>query len=184
MQVKNNSSSKTGFTLIEILVVASITAFITVFMLINFQKNRIDLTLSANEFIGKIRSAQNRALASTRYDSGTGLKIRCGYGIHYINNNSYALYTSPDSGSVNCSALNKNYDSADSIIQTSVFTDIRIEFKSTFNDIFFEPPDPKTYINNNSSLGLPPQAITIGKIGGTCPNDCKTINVYTSGKIQ
>lgn len=173
-----------GFTLVEIAVVAAITGVITAFMLVNFQRSRIDLTLTANEFIGSLRLAQTRALASARYDTGTGLKIRCGYGIHYINQTSYAIYVGPDAGSVSCSALNKNYDGADSIILTSVFIDTRVEFKSPFNDIFFEPPDPKTYINNDSTLGLPPQAMTLGKIGGTCPADCKTINVYTSGKIQ
>ena len=173
-----------GFTLVEVAVVATITAMITTFMLINFQKSRIDLTLTSNEFIGGLRSAQTKAQASARHDTGTGLKIRCGYGIHYINATSYATYAGPDASTVTCSALNKNFDGADSIIATRVFTDARVGFKSPFNDVFFEPPDPKTYINNDSTLGLPPQAITIGKIGGTCPNDCKTINVYTSGRIE
>lgn len=172
-----------GFTLVEVAVVAAITGLITTFMLINFQRSRIDLSLTANEFVGSLRSAQTRALASARYNSGAGLKIRCGYGIHYISPTSYVLYTGPDAASVSCSALNKNYDGADSIILTNVFIDARVDFKSPFNDVFFEPPDPKTYINNDSTLGLS-QTITLGKIGGTCPNDCKTINVYTSGKIQ
>lgn len=173
-----------GFTLVEVLVVAAITGVITTFMLVNFQRSRLDLTLAANELVGSLRSAQTRALASARHDTGTGLKIRCGYGIRYINTTSYAMYAGPDAASIDCSTLNKNFDGADSIIKTYVFTDVKVEFKSPFNDIFFEPPDPKTYLNNDSTLGLPPQAITLGKIGGTCPNDCKTINVYTSGKIQ
>jgi len=174
----------TGFTLVEVLVVAAITGFISVFMLINFQRSRIDLTLTTNEMIGSLRVVQNKASASARYDSGAGQKIRCGYGIHYISPSSYALYTGPDASLVDCSTLNRNYDGADTIISTKVFTESRVEFKSSFNDIFFEPPDPKTYLNNNSSLALPPQAITIGKIGGVCPADCKTIYVYTSGKIE
>ncbi|MBI2064232.1 MAG: prepilin-type N-terminal cleavage/methylation domain-containing protein [Candidatus Yanofskybacteria bacterium] len=173
-----------GFTLVEVLVVAAITGVITTFMLVNFQRSRIDLTLTTNEFVANLRSAQTRALASARYDTGTGPKVRCGYGIRYISPGSYAMYAGPDASSVSCAALNKNFDGADSTVFTRVFTDVRVEFKSPFNDIFFEPPDQKTYINNNSALGLPPQAITIGKIGGTCPNDCKTINVYTSGKIE
>ena len=166
-----------GFTLVEVAVVAAITGFITTFMLVNFQRSRIDLTLTANEFAGSLRSAQNKALASTRHDTGTGFKIRCGYGIHYIDQTSYTLYVGPDAASVDCSTLNKNFDGADSIITTRVFINSRVEFKASFNDIFFEPPDPKTYLNNDSTLGLPPQAVTLGKIGGTCPNDCKTINV-------
>ena len=173
-----------GFTLVEVAVVATITGVITTFMLLNFQRSRIDLTLTANEVVGSLRSAQSRALANARYDTGTGLKIKCGYGIRYIGPGSYATYVGPDADSVDCSTLNRNYDAADSIITTRFFTDYRIEFKSAFSDIFFEPPDPKTYLNNNSALGIPPQAITIGKIGGICPGDCKTINVYTSGRIE
>ena len=179
-----SSSSRAGFTLVEVAVVAAITGVITTFMLVNFQRNRTDLALSSNEFIANLRSAQSKAAASARYDSGAGLKIRCGYGIRYISPTSYSMYAGPDASSVNCSALNRNFDGADATMFTRVFTDTRVELKSPFNDIFFEPPDPKTYINNDPSLALPPQAITIGKIGGLCPNDCKTINVYTSGKIQ
>lgn len=173
-----------GFTLVEILVVAAITGFISTFLLLNFQRSRIDLTLTSNEMIGSLRSTQNKALASARYDSGTGQKIRCGYGVHYTSPSSYSVYAGPDASSIDCTTLNRNFDGEDVIISTKVFTESRVEFKSSFNDIFFEPPDPKTYLNNNSSLNLPPQAITIGKIGGTCPQDCKTIYVYTSGKIE
>jgi prepilin-type N-terminal cleavage/methylation domain-containing protein len=173
-----------GFTLVEVAVVATITGLISTFMLINFQRSRIDLNLTSNEFTQSLRSAQNKALASARYDSGAGPKIRCGYGIRYISPTSYSTYVGPDAASVNCSALNKNFDAADFVTATRVFTDARVEFKSPFTDIFFEPPDPKTYINNDSTLGLPPQAITIGKIGGTCPSDCTTLYVHTSGKIE
>lgn len=176
--------NKSGFTLVEVAVVATITGIITAAMILNFQRSRIDLTLSANEFIENVRSAQSRALASARYNSGMGPKIRCGYGIRYVSPTSYSMYVGPDSSSVDCSTLDRNYDGTDTIIMTRVFTDARVEFKSPFNDIFYEPPDPKTYINNDPSLTLPPQAITIGKTGGTCPNDCRTTNVYTSGKIE
>lgn len=173
-----------GFTLVEVAVVAAITGIITSFMLFNFQRSRIDLSLSANEFVENLRSAQSRAFASTRYNSGTGPKIRCGYGIRYIDASSYAMYVGPDSSSVSCGTQNRNYDGADTTVFTRVFTDSKVEFKSAFIDIFFEPPDPKTYLNNDSSLALPPLTITIGKVGGTCPDDCKNIYVYTSGKIE
>lgn len=173
-----------GFTLVEVAVVATITVLVTSFMLVNFQRSRIDLTLTTNEFVKSLRFAQNKAFASARHDTGNGPKIRCGYGVRYVSPTSYSIYVGPDAASVDCSALNKNFDVADTVISTTTFIDSKVEFKSAFNDIFFEPPDPKTYLNNNSSLNLPPQAITIGKIGGTCPSDCATTNVYTSGKIE
>ncbi len=176
---KNTDS---GFTLIEVLVVAAITGIITTFMLLNFQRTRVDLNESGGVLMADLRAAQNKALASTRYNSGSGSKIRCGYGVHYINPTSYSVYAGPDASLNNCPSLNRNLDGADTIVATKKFVNEKVEFKATFSDIFWEPPNPDTYINNSSANAS--INITIGKKGGACPQDCKTINVSTSGKIQ
>ena len=171
-----------GFTLIEVLVVAAITGVISTLMLLNFQRTRIDLTESGGVFIADLRATQSKALASARYDSGSGSKIRCGYGLRYESLTSYSIYTGPDAASNNCKSLNRNFDGADTIVSTKKFGNENVEFKSTFSDIFWEPPHPYTYLNNSSvSASI---TITIGKKGGICPGDCKTINVSTSGKIE
>ena len=171
-----------GFTLIEVLVVAAITGVITTMMVLNFQRTRIDLSENKSIIISDLRSAQRKALASTKYDSDLGLKIRCGYGVHYISPTSYSIYTGPDASSTNCKSLNRNLDEADATVATKIFGSPNVEFKASFSDIFWEPPFPFTYINNSSASAS--ITITIGKKGGTCPNDCKTINVSTSGKIE
>ncbi|OGN11067.1 MAG: hypothetical protein A3C69_00040 [Candidatus Yanofskybacteria bacterium RIFCSPHIGHO2_02_FULL_43_12] len=171
-----------GFTLIEILVVASITGIISTLMLLNFQRTRVDLNESGSVFIADLRSAQSKALASTKYDSGSGLKIRCGYGVHYVNPTSYSIYAGPDASSADCSSFDRNLDDGDATVATKVFGNEKVVFKAVFNDIFWEPPHPYTYINNASASAS--INITIGKIGGTCPQDCKIINVSTSGKIE
>lgn len=172
-----------GFTLIELLVVAAITGVISTFMLLNFQRTRVDLNESGSVFIADLRAAQSKALASAKYDSGSGLKIRCGYGVHSnVDLTSYSIYAGPDASLNNCKSLNRNFDGADTIIATKKFGDTKVEFKDVFSDIFWEPPHPYTYINNSSSSAS--INITIGKKGGTCPQDCKTINVSTSGKIE
>src|SRR3989344_5648256 len=114
-----------GFTLIEILVVASITGIISTLMLLNFQRTRVDLN-----------------------DSGSGLKIRCGYGVHYVNPTSYSIYAGPDASSADCSSFDRNLDDGDATVATKVFGNQKVEFKAVFNDIFWEPPHPYTYINN------------------------------------
>ena len=66
MKYKNSS----GFTLVEVLVVVAITGVISTFMLLSFQRTRIDLNESGGVVMADLRAAQSKALASTRYDSG------------------------------------------------------------------------------------------------------------------
>jgi len=171
-----------GFTLIELLVVAAITGIISTFMLTSFQRTRLDLNESSNVFIADLRATQSKALASTKFNSGSGLKIRCGYGIHYIDPTSYSVYVGPDASLANCKSFNRNLDGEDATVKTYAFGNDKVEFKGSFNDIFWEPPHPYTYLNNSSTSAS--ITITIGKKGGACPGDCKTINVSTSGKIE
>src|SRR3989338_2981394 len=173
----NNVSNK-GFTLIELLVVAAITGIISTFMLTSFQRTRLDLNESSNVFIADLRATQSKALASTKFNSGSGLKIRCGYGIHYIDPTSYSVYVGPDASLANCKSFNRNLDGEDATVKTYAFGNDKVEFKGSFNDIFWEPPHPYTYLNNSSTSAS--ITITIGKKGGACPGDCKTINVSTS----
>ena len=169
-----------GFTLIELAVVAGITGFIASFVIINFSRGRLDLNETTNILVSDIRAAQTEAVSSVKY----GGAIRCGYGIRYISLTSYAIYAGPDAAPpTSCAAQNRNFGAEDTDVSTKNFIDSRAEFKNSFNDVFFEPPDPKTYLNNNSALGLS-QIITIGKKGGTCPQACKTITIHTSGKID
>jgi len=181
-----------GFTLIEVLIVAGITGFITTLLLINFSRTRINFAEEANVFASKFRIAQTKAVASTRFKGS----IRCGYGVRYINNKSYAIYVGENATALDCAVQNKDYNPTggsdnDADIETVIFADSRIEFKTVFRSIFFEPPDPRTFIidsggtvhnvNGEPSYSL---GIVIGKAGGICPQDCKTINVFTSGKIE
>jgi len=181
-----------GFTLIEVLIVAAITGFITTFLLINFSRTRINFAEETNIFKSKVRIAQTKAISSTRLNNS----IRCGYGVRYINSQSYAIYVGESANALNCATQNKDYNPTggadnDADIEILNFTDSRIEFKTVFRAIYFEPPDPKTFIidsggtvhnvNDEPNYNL---GITIGKIGGACPQDCKTVNVFTSGKIE
>ena len=181
-KILNFEIKEAGFTLIELLVVASITGVISTLMILNFQRTRVDLNESGGVLMADLRAAQSKALASTKYDSGSGLKIRCGYGVHYVDLTSYSVYAGPDASSNNCKTLNRNLDGADAIVATKVFGNEKVEFKAAFSDIFWEPPHPDTYLNNSSTSAS--IDITIGKKGGICPQDCKTINVSTSGKIE
>lgn len=184
---------KNGFTLLEVVIVAGITGFITTFLLLNFSRTRINFAEQTNTFIAKLRIAQTKAVSSTRFNNS----IRCGYGVRYINSQSYAIYVGESASAFDCGTINKDYDpvggdpDTDADVEIVNFADERIEFKTVFRAVYFEPPDPKTFIidsggtihnvNDEPSYSL---GIIVGKIGGTCPQDCKTVNVSTSGKIE
>jgi prepilin-type N-terminal cleavage/methylation domain-containing protein len=170
-----------GFTLVEIAVVAAIVAFLSTVIIINFSRTRIRLEESMNFLTSQIRIAQTDAVSSTKYNSYNP----CGYGIHYVDSTHFALYVGPNASTTNCQSINRNYGALeDVLLNNQTFQDARIQFKGSFNDIFFEPPDPKTYLNNSASLNQAPQTITIGVSGTNCPTSCKSIYVYPSGKID
>lgn len=176
-----SSSRDTGFTLIEILVVASIIALTSSFMAINFSRSRVDLNQTSNVFVSNLKNIQAQSAASSKY----GGLIRCGYGIRYVSTNSYAIYVGPNAEAPNnCASYDRSYGSGDTDIRTITFANSKVEFKSAFADIFFEPPNPKTYFGNNGSLNQPALSVVFGEVGGDCPQKCKTIYVHPSGKIE
>ncbi len=162
-------------------VVAAIIGFLSTALVTSFSRSRIDLDQSVNLIASTIRIAQTKAIASTVYNAYNP----CGYGIHYIDTRRIAIYVGPNASTTSCSTMNKNYSSArDSIVLYQTLTDTRTEIKAAFSDIFFLPPDPKTYLNNDASLGQAPIGIQIGIIGTACPTNCKTVYVYPSGQID
>jgi prepilin-type N-terminal cleavage/methylation domain-containing protein len=174
-------NSQAGFTLVEMAVVAGIIGFLSTALIISFARKRIDIDQSANLVMGMVREAETKTVASSVF----GGYNPCGYGFHYVSATSFAIYVGPNAASSDCSNINKNYQSnEDTIVRTQSFIDPRIEFKGSFNDVFFQPPDPKTYLNNDASLNQQPLSIIVGTVGTSCPTDCRTIYVYPSGKIQ
>jgi len=180
---------KNGFTLIELLVVITMVAFVTIFMLQNFSATRVYLNESIDVVLSDIRLAQTKTTSGANY----GGISRCGYGIHYIDSNSYLIYVAPGPHIDNafCSTLNRNYNDSgpvsvmDIIVETKDLFNDDLRFISSFNDIFFEPPDPRTYIGGNHNLSDPPEKIIIGEMGQSCNQSrCRNICVYPSGKIE
>ncbi len=179
---KKSLVRQAGFTLVEMAVVAGIIGFLSTALIIDFSRTRIDVDQSASLVMATVREAQTRAVSSTVY----GGYNPCGYGVHYVSPTQLAIYIGPDASTVDCPSIaNKNYQPGqDVLLAHQSFSDPKIQFISPFNDIFFLPPDPKTYLNNDASLNQSPIGIQIGAIGGTCPANCRTIFVYPSGKIE
>jgi prepilin-type N-terminal cleavage/methylation domain-containing protein len=169
-----------GFTLIEVLIVASITVLITGFLVVNFSRLRTDLNQTTLTVQDAIREAQSNAL-SGELIRGT---YRCGYGVHF-DAKGYVLYAGPDSSTVSCATQNKNYEpGTDAIVRSALLQNNVLEIVLPAPDIFFEPPGPTTYINNVSTAGTN-ATILIRTPNAACPSsDCRNIYVNTSGRIQ
>ncbi|HEY4484318.1 MAG TPA: type II secretion system protein [Candidatus Paceibacterota bacterium] len=170
-----------GFTLIEMIIVALLVGVFSTFLLINlrgFSTNAVILERAALGVVSDLRKTQGLSIAGVSFQ---GASV-CGYGIHYVDNETYLIYAG---GEGVCSTSNKNYQIGNDIsYQLVKIFEKNVEFKNSFNDVFFLLPDPKTYINNIFSLSASPLTISIGFKGLTCPAYCKTISIFPSGKVD
>ncbi|MBP9822186.1 MAG: type II secretion system protein [Candidatus Pacebacteria bacterium] len=177
------TKKESGFTLIELLVVMVIISFLSIAMINNFSRTKIDIDQTANLIMATIRQAQTKTVSSNLYNNYNP----CGYGVHYVDPTSIVVYVGPDASTAtpNCTDMNKNYNpNRDSVLLTQTIKDSQVQLQNSFSDIFFLPPDPKTYLNNDASLNQAPISIQVGPIGRACTGNCRTIYVYSSGKIE
>lgn len=191
-----------GFTLVEILVIIGITAFLTMNLISSVLKSRISLAETVRIVVSDIRTAQANSLASKQYQ-GTH---RCGYGLfldlnsqNNYTNDRFILYVGRLPQANGCDANNWKFNTAQDtpIIYTRIL-DSKLEFwdpngntRPNTNDITFEPYNGHIRIDNmdplihstNQNQNL--SQIVIRKKGATCPSvNCAYICVYAFGRIS
>lgn len=203
--IKAVGNPTTGFTLIEVLIIAGISIFLTISLLnSSIFRTRINFDETARTVIADIRLAQANSLASKQFKNpSTGLlENRCGYGIYWQNTTSYYLYTGRVPPS--CSPHQFSNNSVDVVITRVLDPRLEILNPTTgaqcsaygmppsdcpnFKDIFFESPHGKMWIGNQANPSNDSNnrsQILIRKIGATCPSsDCIYICVYSFGRIE
>ena len=170
------------------LVVSAIVGILSAMLLINFRSiSSSKNVVERNAFlvVSQIREAQTLSVTTTSYNE----EIACGYGIRYNSTPGFgtiSIYFTPKPVATDCDAENKNYESGkDTMIKTLSFPDKNIVVKQAFKDIFFVPPDPKTYIDDSFSYGSF-EEIIVGSKDKDCAiaPGCKTVKVYSSGQID
>ncbi|MDO8496010.1 MAG: type II secretion system protein [bacterium] len=188
-------SLNSGFTLIEVLTVFTITTFIAVSLLTSIIRAKPNFTEAAQVLMSDIRMVQANALASKQYrDPATGASsYRCGYGLSHPNGNDdeYFLYAGRlFNGAGNCPA-SKTYSNENNT--PTIFTrtlDSRLELVTNgqLRDIYFQSPDGRVFINSNDCPvggGSGKSQIIIRKKGVSCPSaDCIYVCVYAFGRIE
>lgn len=169
-----------GFTIIELIVVMFIITLLSTLVLANYRQGQWTYSLSraTQQMASDLRKAQNMAM------SGVDIEGQyCGYGIEiYVNPRPYSYRFYADVVD-DCSDSNHKYDGSDFVIETvNLPNGITIRSSSPSPlDIFFEPPEPTTYINQSDALGLF-GIITLEVENFDLP--AKTITVNTSGLVQ
>lgn len=174
-------SREGAFTLVELLIVMFIMGLLSVIAIANYKdgKKQYQLNLDAQKLISQIRKAQNMSMSGSNVESGY-----CGYGINLDQSNpeSYIIFKETHA---NCSNFLYN-SSQDEVVETLKLSEVvKIESLSKDGssknslDIFFEPPDPKTYINNDNTNSL---GTVVLKIKGEAQT--KTITINEEGSIE
>lgn len=170
-----------GFTIIEILVVITILTVVTSILIKNFSSPRFDLGRNANVIVADIRNAQSYALSSLKYNN----TFRCGYGIHWNSIRTYYLYAGRDTAVGNCNP-DFNYQNQ---IQTPIIKEVDLGPSAqipSFDDIFYLPPDPRLYLEDDDEPATNPELITLRNNVNNCtdPSKCIYICVYPSGRVE
>lgn len=184
----NLKSSRAGFTLIEMLIVMAIVALISGALILNFRESsRTKNTLQRGSLFiaSSVRQAQVMSSASTKFSGQTP----CGYGFHYDSSQAMPIIFFRQKTGQNCSQSRLFNPSIDIEHSKARMPDSILEIKAPiFKDIYFQPPDPKTYINNVDPYD--PSAVEtqllIGFKDRPCSSSpgCKKVTVYPTGRIE
>lgn len=190
--MRQNINNNSGFSLIEILVVTSILVILSVLMIFNFRAaatNASSRHQVAASIVADIRGLQAKALAGI---SSTGI-IVCGYGIHFSNPLAYLIFVRQTDASGVCSsdARTLGADPNDQILESKTIgnPNFAIQTSAGFanSDIYFQPPDPTTYINDQkivAGANEPSEDILIVRSNDPSDTASSKITVYASGKID
>jgi len=132
--MKNKYFNNKSFTLVEMIVVLAITAFIAALLIANMRSGgeSMDLTSEAQKLGGVIRQAQNMALTGQQINLS---RPAYGYGV-YVDSASYKLFINDYEG------VSYVYDDGnDIIIQSFSFPDnIEMTIPASAFSIIFTPP--------------------------------------------
>lgn len=189
-----------GFTLIEVLIVGAIIGILSMMLFFNFRSSGSNIT-ARNQTVAAVVADIRRAQTMSINSSTVAGSIVCGYGLHYLGgNNNYLIYAKPRPTG-GCSGLTtRNYESAEDIPVQNIFLanpnfEIKtnacpvgsdLSFTGNGNDIFFEPPDPKTYLADHPPIYSKSILITVDlkPESGNCSGDYSTIVVKSAGAID
>ena len=174
--------SNRGFSLIEILIVAALTALMASILIKNFSTRRFDFDQVANQVEADVRLAQTYSLAAKRINN----TFRCGFGVTRVSTTTYNIYAGKDSPTNSCTPSFIFINAATTPIVKTIILDPRVVI-DPFLDVFYLPPDPRLYISNGASPTITPLLITLRKLpAANCSvqTECRYICICPPGRIE
>lgn len=186
-----NPKVQKGFTLVELLVVISISMVIGAAAIMNFTggERTNAVTRAANLILTKVRSVQNKA---TTVAQGNG-NVPCGYGLHYQNETSLKIFSVSPKSSFKCANINssssdesnRKYGSTAESVSSDLET---VELKrpnvvkiEPFSDIYFVPPEGLVYIDGERVSGASSTIFICER--SRCSENNKKLKISTGGEI-
>ncbi len=172
-------NSNSGFTLIELLASVFIISLITGLFLANYHSinKRQKLIMAAQKMASDIKLTQQFSLGSKKYNGNTPAE---GWGTHISTsqNSSYIIFADDYSNGVYeyTTGLNEEFQTVnlpDGIVISSILIN---SVSVNTADIVFLPPDPTTFINNDSTANV---QITLSN-GDTV----KTVKINSLGLVD
>lgn len=172
--------SKSGLTIVEILVTISVMAILSSILIIYNRTSERQLVLLKEQ--ARLVSTLNRAkgLAVSLFREPPNATIPCGYGVHF-STSTYLIFKNLPDALGDCSG---GWNGTSEIYDRNIQIDKAVEIdsaSSTLMSVFFIPPDPQTVINNDSAQISAEVIIKIK--GGSGGSNRKIIEVNKAGQI-
>lgn len=174
------SKRRAGFTLLEIIVVVSITIVLSTIVLAYSRSNEKQIILYREQamIVGLINQAKTLAIQKFN-EPGTGFTA-CAFGIHFSGQSNYSLYEVGTSSSVCGSLPTYNYDLTNSAVLIRTIQNLTLDpslvFKLSASNVDVGFISPSLTVTSNQPL---PVTISLSAADGTTAS----IQVGYAGQI-